>query len=478
MTKQSSPEDPATHLDGTFRDAFPSWIDLRAHLSRLASYPEYDERRALHQLLMADIAARLPGADHGQWVLSSSLSLPARVEATWQWPDGHPERPGIPASHVLARPAFDIDLSPAPRPPGANPHEDAARPATEENEGVTSPGESFAGLAHQVFAGIATPGRVTAMIASPSAGPAAPPGPVSQLASMRTVVAEGARTGRPGLGGLVRYTSDLITLPNDQVMGLVHAVPVHPGTGRVGDDPIALEMDLKAAEKVVFLGAPQKPRGSILGVDVPGFTAPRLPLNPDENLFADKACLLMAAPRTAREAPTTPWHRYKDLFDLYYLTQATPLNAGRLHDAVTNNWNFARMDRDGLPTPYRVYGDRTRPGDRHTIDEPDIDWATACRTLQDRHPALRAYPPFHGMIDTINTLLATLPSTDRGSSWHPHDGWTRAALPADVVDGETRPVRSQSPSRPALVSAESPPMVRRPPGSSPGAQQPPPAPAR
>jgi hypothetical protein len=134
-------------------------------------------------------------------------------------------------------------------------------------------------------------------------------------------------------------------------------------------------------------------------------------------VFAAKACLLTGPPTSLRGSPSGPWHRYKDLFDLYFMTRAVPLQARQLQDAVEGNWNFDRMDRDGLPVPYRLFGDATRPGDGYTADEAAVPWEEGCRRLQAQHPQLVAYPAFAQMSQDLGTCLDSAPGAVAGASW-------------------------------------------------------------
>ncbi|HET9658017.1 MAG TPA: nucleotidyl transferase AbiEii/AbiGii toxin family protein [Kineosporiaceae bacterium] len=427
-----TPQESTPHLTSAFREAFTSWWDLLDHVREQAPLPEFDQRRALQQILMADIAARLPGATTGQWLLFGSLSLPARVPLGWRW-TGEPLPPaGIDDAYRVPRTAFDLDLC-------------ALQIAA---QAPPDPQEAAAHYGQQVRAALVA-------IAPPH---------------------ERSGPGN-GLGGLVRYSSDLRVLPIGQVMGIIYATPVDPRTGQAIDDPIPVEIDVKPTTKVVFTGDPEPPRRPITAVALPGFTPPPLPLYPSENLFADKACLLTGPPTSLRGTPSGPWHRYKDLFDLYFMAQAIPMAAQTLQGALEGNWNFTRMQRTAVPHPYRLYGDHTMPGDGLAADEPAVDWSAGCDSLRETFPQLRAYPGFAEMSRVVGALIddaasaAAAPTTSRDDHWRtvctaidprlPQDPeWTRLtralerleAAGADVgrllaTTGNDRPLSPDHPAR-------------------------------
>lgn len=367
--------DAAPHITADFPAAFPSWRALRHHLAECAAHPEYDLRRATQQVLMADLVARLPDVATGRWLLLGSLSLPARIDPQWRWPGGYPDRPPLTQAQVMSRPAFDLDLCHLEQP-------------DQPPEGY---GQRVVAALHRI----------------------APP-------------RGGGEPGRAGLDGLVRYSSELrVVADGHQVMGLVIAQPVGSDGARPVDDPIALEVDIKPRTKVVFAGEPDQPLQPFLGLDIAGLRPPPLPMFPVEYQFADKATLLTGPARSLRPNAGGLWHRYKDLVDLYLLTQAVPLDAGRLQAALANNWNLARMNRAQVPTPYRVYGDHSRPGDHLSHGEPEIDWAAGIDQLRVAAPQLTAYPSFHEITAQVGRCIDDLHNVAADAHWVPGHGWSR-----------------------------------------------------
>lgn len=358
-----------------FREEFGSWAELREHVAAAARFPEYGVERALQQVLVADLTSHLPGVDDGDWLLLGSLSLPCRIPVDWSWRhDGAPATPGVDLAYVLPRAAFDLDLFAVDL---------ARRSPSDQDEAAAFYGREVA----HVF---------------------------------QNDVADGL-----GLGGLIRWEPDLRVLERGQVMGLMHAVPVDPrDASRPVDDPISIEIDVKPAHKVNYQQPPDEPLRPFLGVDVPGLTAPRLPLLPSENVFADKASLLTGPPASARRgAPAGPWHRYKDVFDLYFMTEAVPLRAEVLQEAMDSNWNYQRMERPGTPHPYRLYGDTSLPGDTYARNEPTVPWDEGCRRIVEANPQLATYPDFRGMRDQVATCVDTARVAPAGAVWSPTSQW-------------------------------------------------------
>lgn len=420
--------DDVEHLTPSFREAFSTWSSFRSYLNDHAAYPEYDVRRAAQQVLMADLSARLPGVTDGKWLLLGSVSLPARVDPGWQWPAGYPDRSPITPGQVMARPAFDLDLC-YREPPGS---------------GTASYGEVAQAAVHAI----------------------APPDHELR-----------GGFGRLGLGGLVRYSSDLrLVAEGRQVMGIVRAQPVGRDGQRPVDDPITIEIDIKPPTKVVFDGPPEQARQSFVGINVPGLAVPQMPMYPTENAFADKAALLTGPPTSLRGPVADSWHRYKDLLDLYYLTQTVPLNSDRLSTALADNWNFTRMERGGLPNPYRVYGDATRTGDEFARSEPPIDWTQGVDQLRTAAPQLAIYPDFEAMSTEVGRCIDGVTTTPTGSMWTPGRGWSIPEHATPTPDGpqqeaarhiaDAREMLSRAPHQPARSTeqTELPPHLQ-PPGS-------------
>ena len=339
---------------------------------------------------MADVAARLPGVAEGNWLLLGSLSLPSRVDPRWRWPGGYPSRPPVQPAQIMARPAFDLDLC-----------------HLERSDADRGTPDGYGERARAAVRAVAPPRDAAAM----------------------------GEAGLPGLGGLVRYSSDLrLVADRQQVMGVVIAQPVGSDGVRHVDDPVAVEIDIKPRSKVAFSGEPARALQPFVGVDIPGFMPPSLPMYPAENLFADKASLLSGPPTSLRGPTVGPWHRYKDLVDLYFVTQAVALDGDRVKAALASNWNFRRMERPGVPEPYRVYGDHTRPGDRFARDEPAIDWERGIDQLREAAPQLAAYPSFTAMSSEVGGCVDELAGIADGSLWVPGLGWSESAAVPELND--------------------------------------------
>lgn len=96
----------AEHLDGTFREAFPQWRDFRQTVADRARYPEFDEQRALQQVLMSDLAHRITADKDLGWLLIGSLALPARPAGnSWPADFGVPGVTDIPQQYLMPRSA-------------------------------------------------------------------------------------------------------------------------------------------------------------------------------------------------------------------------------------------------------------------------------------------------------------------------------------------------------------------------------------
>lgn len=360
-----------------FRDAFPTWGDLRAYVRAVARYPEYNEDRALHQILMADITTRL--STQGEWLLLGSLSLPARVPVNLPV-SGDFNIEGIPdidQSYLLPRTAFDLDLYAA----------GVARQLAPDDAGV--------GYGAGVRAALAA-------VTAPAGHPA-------------------AESGR-GLQGLVAYLpGSLRQYDNGQVMGTITAQPIDPrySTGSLHpvDDPITIEIDIKPPSKISFPGEPEASTRPITALTLPGFHPVQPRLYPVADQLGDKLCLLAGPPVSLRNAPNVPWHRYKDLVDSYFLIRTTPMVAAEFRRSLETNWNLRRLDPPALPHPYRVYGQAPVPA-----GEPEIPWREGCANLVKSNPQLARYPGFETMVAEVGRFVDTVPDTP-GAVWNPKRAW-------------------------------------------------------
>lgn len=351
--------DPAPHLAPAFRDAFRTWRDLTAYLAAHASTPAFDSDRAARQLVMADLLARFAAIDGFGWILRGSLALAARPTAR----TGSP-RAAIPAVYATARPAFDIDLCATTLSRG-----DTANP--------TVAGHLLRTAAEQI---IDTGGHAWAY--------------------------HGV-----GLGGLIHYASnDLRTLRSGRVVAQVTAQPLDPrrtsALQRVpADDPLTVHIDLSPPGSARFSGAPESPQRPILAVPIPGFADIRPDLYPTANQIADKLALI-ATPHW-----NPPWHRFKDLFDLHYLTTGCRITAEQLRAALATNSNLTRNGLTNLPRPYRLHGHDPETG------QHSVDWATGYERLRNQHPALSTYPPFLTTVATLSALADHLPGASESAAW-------------------------------------------------------------
>jgi len=425
----SSPNQGDDHFSADFRVEFPTWHDLRRHVSSIANHPEFDERRALHQILAADFAARLPSVDNGEWMLFGSLSLPTRVPLGWEWPEALAPPPGhaVDMAYLAPRTAFDLDLCALGIAEGGPSDPEAA---------ARHYGERVNATLHEV------------------ASPSEQPGTLQGL----------------GLGGLVRYIAgDLRIFDNGQVMGVITAQPVDTRHSLRYvppiDDPIQIEIDVKPRSKVVFSGKPEDPQRPITGISLPGFSPPALPLYPTANQFADKACLLVGPPVSMRTATAAPWHRYKDLFDLYFIVQSHPMDGTKLREALETNWNLGRAGITRIPAPYRLYGDRSRPG------EPPVPWNEGCERLRSGVAQLqRWYPDFKGLRDSVSAYIDQLPGVNQASQWHPSQGWTPTAA---SERRPSRPAQLGATAFPHPAGSHNAPTLQTPPDTKPKPGQPP-----
>ncbi|MGW9370418.1 hypothetical protein ACWGVR_10440 [Streptomyces xanthophaeus] len=370
--------DGASHMGEAFREAFPTWRDLRQAVAGRARYPEFDEQRGLQQVLMADLAHRITTDQSLGWLLVASLTLPVRpAEGHWPADFRIPGIDDIGQPYLMARSAFDLDLSAS-----AVTDRDPARAAQLHRDTV--------------------------------------------LDAIRRVAAQPDHVGTAhgiGLGGLVRYTAgDLNIYPNGQVMGIVTAQPVDPRFGPrrtpAVDDPIPIEIDIKPPSKVTITGSPEPARRSVTAFELPGFASFQPMLNPAVNHLADKLVLLTGKLRALREGPGGPWHRYKDVYDIYFMMQTCRLDADRLREAVGTNWNLAPMGIEWVPVPYRFYGqDAAGP-------EPAVPWKEGVDALRSKSAQLHRYPGWDHMRAEISAFMDSLPSAPSGSTWVPGRGWT------------------------------------------------------
>jgi hypothetical protein len=101
----------AAHIDEAFREAFPQWRDFRQAVADRARHPEFNERRALQQVLMSDLAHRITADQDLGWLLIGSLALPARpADGSWPADFRVPGITDIPQQYLMPRSAFDLDL--------------------------------------------------------------------------------------------------------------------------------------------------------------------------------------------------------------------------------------------------------------------------------------------------------------------------------------------------------------------------------
>lgn len=380
------------HVGADFVSEFKTWNHLQRWVNDQCDHPAYGPARGMSQLLMADVAARVAEVP-SDWMLIASLTLPARVPSDIRW---NPNlRFGVESNigdaYAMARNAFDLDLC-----------------AVGVDRDLQA--EGFTGEARDTEYGRRVLDRVREVIC-----------PI-----------ESNNDRGIGLGGLVRYSdAGLETKPGGQVMGQIKVTPIdrRRPLGPAVADPVLLEFDVKPKSKVVFKGEPQQTEQSMLGLDVPSFVAAPLSLYPNENQFADKLCLLTGPPTTMRAGVSGPWHRYKDLFDIYFMTQTCRFDGARLKDAIENNWNWKRIDGP-LPTPYDVYG-------RDGVNV--VPWDRECEKLRSAHPQLGRYPSFEGMRLAVGELVSDLEFSAQ-RTWEPGRGWT---LPGETGHYRTTESRSR-----------------------------------
>ncbi len=368
--------DPADHISPEFEQAFPAWRDFREFVGNIANSPAYNEDRALHQVLMADISSRF--SPEQDWIQFGSLTLPARVSPDMIWPVEGADfgAPDLHPAYLLPRTAFDLDLYATPLAEGLE------RDAPERRYGELA---------------------------------------LDRVLSVAPR-SEGMEVG-VGLGGLVKYSAGELTLhDNGQLMGIVMAQPIDPRYGPRAavpvDNPLAIEIDIKPSSKLRFKGDPEQPNRSGVAFDLPGFSPPMLPLFPTANQLADKLCLLAGPPNTMRKPPPVgPWHRYKDLFDVYFICSTCEIDGSTMQEAVQKNWNLARSGLDQLPRPYRLYGQQPVPK-----GVTPIPWDEECENLKKSNSQLGFYPNYSKMMKTVGAFVDSIDnSPDKG--WKPRTGW-------------------------------------------------------
>jgi hypothetical protein len=372
--------DQAPHIDAEFRQAYPTWADLRQHVGQLARIPEFDLDRGLHHLLKIDLASRLHQVPGHQWMLYGSTGLPARVPPDASIPAGFgPATGGIDPVYVMTRSAFDLDLAQLG---------DAGREGDREQHGQR---------------------LLTAMqaVAAPESG--TPAG--------------------VGLGGLVRYSiADARVVPElGKVYAQITAVPIDARYGvrraRQVDDALTIEVDLSPYKAVTH--PVERARRSLLGFEVAGFR-PVVPyLTPTVDAMADKICNLAGPPRSSRTQRPPDFHRYKDLFDIGYLISTCPFDADQLRAAIRANHNMPRIGLSDLPVPYALYREHA------TATMSALPWAREYQRLRQSSPQLLHYPDFTQLRARIGEFFDDLANAPGGASWQPQRGWTLAQQTAE-----------------------------------------------
>ncbi|MEU8024687.1 nucleotidyl transferase AbiEii/AbiGii toxin family protein [Micromonospora haikouensis] len=361
------------HIGADFRTAFPTWADLRHHVAACADILEFDTARGLQHLLKADVASRfheVPGVD---WMLYGSTGLPARVPPGTRTSLG-PSASGVDAAYVMTRSAFDVDL------------------ALVGDEGRD-------GDRHHLTERLA--------------------------AALQTVAAPEAEPGTAagiGLGGLVRYSISAMRIvpDNGKVYGQITAQPINPRYGVLRppavDNPLTIEVDLSPYKAVTQ--PPEVAQRPVLGLQVPGFQPLTPLLTPNADAMADKICNLAGVPRSSRNADRPPdFHRYKDLFDIYYMIETCPFSAGELRRATEQNHNMPRIGLQRLPVPYQLFRE---PGAGTLTPLP---WAREYEVLRQGSLQLRHYPPFAQMRERVGSFADALAAAPDDAVWNPSRGW-------------------------------------------------------
>src|SRR5262249_32284547 len=137
-----------------------------------------------------------------------------------------------------------------------------------------------------------------------------------------------------GLGGLIHYSSiDLRILPPGRVVAQVTAQPLDPRCSSVldlvpADDPLTVHIDLSPPGSAAFTGPAEDAKRPLMAIAVPGFADVRPHLYPTIHQLADKL-IMVALPHW-----NPPWHRFKDLFDLHFLTTNCDITAAELRAAL------------------------------------------------------------------------------------------------------------------------------------------------
>jgi hypothetical protein len=244
-------------------------------------------------------------------------------------------------------------------------------------------------------------------------------------AALQTVAAPQAEPGTAagiGLGGLVRYSiSAMRTVPeNGKVYGQITAQPIDPRYGVLRapavDDPLMVEVDLSPYKAVTQ--PPEVAQRPVLGLEIPGFK-PLMPLlTPNADAMADKMCNLAGVPRSSRNADRPPdFHRYKDLFDIYYMIETCPFNAGQLQQATQQNHNMPRIGLERLPVPYQLFREQGAAA------LAPLPWAKEYEALRQGSVQLRHYPDFEQMRARIGSFADALATAPSDAVWDPSRGW-------------------------------------------------------
>lgn len=361
------------HINPDFRAAFPTWADLRHHVAAHADIPEFDTARGLQHLLKADVASRFHEVAGVDWMLYGSTGLPARVPPGTRTGFG-PSAGGVDAAYVMTRSAFDVDLALV---------------------GDESQSGDRRHLTERLAAALQT-------VAAPDAEPGSPAG--------------------IGLGGLVRYSIAAMRIvpENGKVYGQIMAQPIDPRYGVLRppavDSPLTIEVDLSPYKAVTQ--PPEVAQRPVLGLQVPGFQ-PLMPmLTPTADAMADKICNLAGMPRSSRNADRPPeFHRYKDLFDIYYMIETCTFSAGQLRQATEQNHNMPRIGLQRLPVPYQLFREQGTGG------LTPLPWAREYEALRQGSLQLRHYPPFAQMRARVGSFADTLAAAPDDAVWNPNRGW-------------------------------------------------------
>lgn len=405
------------HVGPEFDSEFPTWQEFRSFVADRARFPAFDVDRAMQQVLKTDLLARLDQG-RGEWILKDSVGLPLRPPQDLPWPaDFHAAgTEEIHPAYVMPRAAFDLDLY--------------ARAIAEGSASTPDPGPEYARQVQRSLHAVLAPER--------SAG-----------------------ENGLGLGGLVHYSlsGPLRVWNNGQVMGTITAQPVDRRFGARGlrpvDDPISLEIDVKPPAKIQFSGPPETGQRDLIAFPIPGFRPTRPLLHPLANQTADKACTLTGPPLGLR-GQVGAWHRYKDLFDLYFIARTCRVDGDMLREAVEHNWNWQRIGH-GMPFPYHVFGRKPGPA-----EEPEVPWRDACEQLRASQAQLAAYPEFPAMIDAVGAFVDGLREA-QGAMWVPGQGWTRQPRQAAARAAQNLARRpTASPTQPTLGIPNSPQTPRPP----------------